>query len=535
MPATHLIPPPLTVGDAGEAQRVTGPPVRLGRNVGRQKAIARLGSIALTGIPTEQLTREAARVVEQALGADSAGVVPDGDAGAHPSPFAAEGMVSVMVAPIGPSDDLYGLLGAGSRSAAAFSDDDLPFLQSVANVLGEGAARERAASEALHREAQLNEAQRLARMGSWEADLVTGENMLSDNLREMLGLDATPVDFAAVLACVHEDDRSTLSAKMSAAITSGHMEDIEFRIESPTGAVRLVRAQAAGDRNARGRTTKLRGTVQDVTDEREAELALRRSEERFRKGFDLSPIGMTLIEPLSGRYLQVNAAYCRFVGRSAEELLTMTYRDVVHPDDHGQPERIAFGGGSTDELASDGRYIRPDGSIVLGSINASRVLGPDGNVDVLFSQVEDVTDRRAREATMRVELEEAAWVQEIHAALAEDRIELHAQPIVHLATGEVVQQELLLRMRSVAGELIAPGEFLPAAERYGVIREIDRWVIGRGAELAAEGTERRDQHLRDVDERRRADRPHRPRARADRRGTLPPGLRDHRDGGHRQR
>ena len=68
-------------------------------------------------------------------------------------------------------------------------------------------------------------------------------------------------------------------------------------------------------------------------------------------------------------------------------------------------------------------------------------------------------------------------MQEIHAALAEDRLELHAQPIVHLATGEVVQQELLLRMRSSTGELIAPGEFLPAAERYGVIREIDRWVI----------------------------------------------------------
>ena len=260
---------------------------RLARNASHQKAIARLGSIALTGMPAELLTLEAARVVKQAMGADVAGVVPDGDAETHPPPFEAEGMISVIVAPIGPADDLYGLLGAGSRSAAAFSDDDLPFLQSVANVLGEVAARERAAGEALRREAQLNEAQRLARMGSWEADLVTGENMLSDNLRDMLGLDATIVDFDAVLACVHEDDRGDLIAKMNGAIVSGQMEDIEFRILSPTGAVRLVRAQAAGDRNARGRTTKLRGTVQDVTDEREAELALRRSEERFRKGFDL--------------------------------------------------------------------------------------------------------------------------------------------------------------------------------------------------------------------------------------------------------
>ena len=114
-------------------------------------------------------------------------------------------------------------------------------------------------------------------------------------------------------------------------------------------------------------------------------------------------------------------------------------------------------------------------------------MGPDGNVDVLFSQTVDITDRRAREEEMRAELAQVAWVREIHAAFAEDRFELHGQPIVEVATGEVVQHELLLRMRGSDGALIAPGEFLPAAEQYGVIRDIDRWVISRGAELAAGG------------------------------------------------
>ena len=88
---------------------------------------------------------------------------------------------------------------------------------------------------------------------------------------------------------------------------------------------------------------------------------------------------------------------------------------------------------------------------------------------------------------MQDELSEVTWVQEIHMALAEDRFELYGQPIVDLATDEVVQHELLLRLHSQSGELVAPGEFLPAAERYGAIRDIDRWVIGRGTELAAEG------------------------------------------------
>jgi EAL domain-containing protein (putative c-di-GMP-specific phosphodiesterase class I) len=77
-------------------------------------------------------------------------------------------------------------------------------------------------------------------------------------------------------------------------------------------------------------------------------------------------------------------------------------------------------------------------------------------------------------------------------ALAEKRFVLHAQPIVDLRTGEVVQRELLLRMQvqddaGVTAELIAPGVFLPVAEEYGLITEIDRWVIDRSTEIAAAG------------------------------------------------
>jgi PAS domain S-box-containing protein len=507
---------------------------RLERQVGQQAAIATLGSAALHGMAVEDLMQDAARIVEETLGSDAAAVLPYSEAGGLevrgasgetqlPQPNArapagpneimnfmrqtdepllvddlgasvlsarileAEGMVSLAVAPIGPVDDRYGLLGACSRTAGAFAQEDLVFLQAMANILAEARRRERAASEALRREAQLNEAQRLAGLGSWEIDLFTSEHTLSDHLLDMLGLDAQPTGAEAIFARVHVDDRDALRRHIADSVSQAFVEPIEFRIMGPDRSVRLLYGQGTGERDAEGRTLKLRGTVQDVTEQRGAAQALSRSEERFRKGFEASPIGMTLIAPGSGRFLRVNAAYCRFVGRSAEELLTMTYFDVVHPDDLTAPGRAEFGDGQADELVTEARYVRPDGSTVWGSINAARVLNPDDSVDVLFSQVEDVTDRHEREQAMRDELGEVAWVQEVHAALAEDRFELYAQPIVDLATGEVVQHELLLRLHSQTGELIAPGEFLPAAERYGVIREIDRWVIARGTELAAAG------------------------------------------------
>ncbi|HEY2284069.1 MAG TPA: EAL domain-containing protein, partial [Solirubrobacteraceae bacterium] len=69
------------------------------------------------------------------------------------------------------------------------------------------------------------------------------------------------------------------------------------------------------------------------------------------------------------------------------------------------------------------------------------------------------------------------WVQRIRAALDEGRLALYAQPVVETATRHTTQHELLVRMIDTDGSLISPAQFLPIAERFGLIREIDRWVV----------------------------------------------------------
>jgi EAL domain-containing protein (putative c-di-GMP-specific phosphodiesterase class I) len=71
-------------------------------------------------------------------------------------------------------------------------------------------------------------------------------------------------------------------------------------------------------------------------------------------------------------------------------------------------------------------------------------------------------------------------------ALDDDRFVLYAQPIVPL-TGGRDRVELLLRMVTPGGDVVPPGSFLPTAERYGLIVEIDEWVVRQAAVLAAEG------------------------------------------------
>jgi len=78
------------------------------------------------------------------------------------------------------------------------------------------------------------------------------------------------------------------------------------------------------------------------------------------------------------------------------------------------------------------------------------------------------------------------WAQRIQDALNHDRFVLHLQPILELATGQIKHGELLLRMKGDRGRLIAPGAFLPAAERFGLIHAIDRWVVQRAIQLMSE-------------------------------------------------
>lgn len=333
------------------------------------------------------------------------------------------------------------------------------------------------------REEQLNDAQRLARMGSWEIDLASRRHTLSENLREMLALDSCDSSEDAFLSRVHPEDRK----RMKAVMANG--QPAEFRVLLPDGRVRACSSHVRKVHDEAGVQTGIRGTVEDVTEALQAEAALRRSEERFRQGFDNAPIAMSLTDPSDLRYLRVNDAFCSMVGRTRQELEELTFTDIGHPDDRATTREVfeQLLNGERDHYAADRRFERADGSEVWASVNITTVRELDGGIDVLFGQMVDITERKAREAALLVRLDEITWLEEIRRAFEDDRFELHAQPIVDLATGETVQRELLIRMRDTEGNLIPPGMFLPAAEKHGAIRDIDRWVLAQGADLAARG------------------------------------------------
>ncbi len=105
-----------------------------------------------------------------------------------------------------------------------------------------------------------------------------------------------------------------------------------------------------------------------------------------------------------------------------------------------------------------------------------------------------VHSHRKEDEALRGRIREMNWVQRIQQALNEDRLCLFAQEIVPLAEDdyEGIHLEILIRMRDEDGLLVPPSSFLPAAERFGLIKLIDRWVVRRTFEVLAERRKNKD-------------------------------------------
>ncbi len=101
-----------------------------------------------------------------------------------------------------------------------------------------------------------------------------------------------------------------------------------------------------------------------------------------------------------------------------------------------------------------------------------------------------IPDARAELICSPAGLQRRPWLARLRRALAGEKFVLHFQPIVSLADGCVAHHEALVRLADEGdGSAIAPARFLPAAERYGLVREIDRMVLGKVAALLGDDPE----------------------------------------------
>ncbi len=248
--------------------------------------------------------------------------------------------------------------------------------------------------------AALNEAQHIARVGSWEWDLNTQEVVWSPELYRIYEAeDRAPVPRPDLeIQQIHPDNRDRFQREVVEAAFAGESFDTDLRIVTQKGNIRYIHAKGKPVYNDRGEAVKFVGTVADITDRKRIELALQHSEAQLQVITDSVPGCISYVDA-ERRYRFVNRTYeqwfhCRkqdILGRTLEETIgTEAYDRVrVHVDRVLSGESVTYEA----ELPYRGGQTRYISAVLVPDIEEDRVRG-------YYALITDISDRKQAELAL---------------------------------------------------------------------------------------------------------------------------------------
>jgi PAS domain S-box-containing protein len=208
---------------------------------------------------------------------------------------------------------------------------------------------------------------------------------------------------------LHPDDRVRVRRETREAFERAESMDTRYRMLARDGSVRWFHDRGEFVPEPDSMRCVWQGIMLDIT-------ALQESEERERLIFEEAGIGMAVCH-LDGRIERANAALCEFLGYSAEQLESMCYRDVTHPDDlvfdARESERLMAG--EIRSFSCERRYLRKEGAEMWGRLTVALLRDASGTPVRRIAQVEDITERRRVEHRLRESEEQLRHTQKMEA------------------------------------------------------------------------------------------------------------------------
>lgn len=246
------------------------------------------------------------------------------------------------------------------------------------------------------------DAQRVARLGTWEWNVESGECAWSSMLYELMGVEpGAAITYADYLNLVHPDDRDWVDQRWRDLAKGGEPVECEHRMVRTDGVVRVFRCRGEALGAEHGSPVMI-GTAQDVTEQRSTETRMMRSSKRFTDLVALTPVGIALFSE-SQRLVDANDALCSLLGMQLEQLRGMTADALRHPGDRGSG---LLAGGDRGRHSSGafrlGQRVlaTASGKPVYCELTATDSVADDGHRFwlVVFS---DITDRRRAAERLR--------------------------------------------------------------------------------------------------------------------------------------
>ncbi len=267
-------------------------------------------------------------------------------------------------------------------------------------------------------EALLRKAEEIGKMGSWQLNLETGEGEWSAQLYEMLGQDPNgpPINKARLLAIVHPDDREKVEKLPGLASSAGEYQEHEARFVLPDGRIRTFYTRAVPLADAEGHVTGLVGLSQDISERKEAEDRLRKSEMLLAQAEKLANLGSWEYD-VASKALTWSAHFYRMLGfdPSNGPIPRDDRHKVIHPDDIEDAVRDLEAIESTGKpLENELRFVTSKGEVRTFHSRAVAIKDEAGRVTCIRGMSQDITDRRREEE--RVRLSKALLTQAEHMA-----------------------------------------------------------------------------------------------------------------------
>jgi diguanylate cyclase (GGDEF)-like protein/PAS domain S-box-containing protein len=200
---------------------------------------------------------------------------------------------------------------------------------------------------------------------------------------------------------IHPDDLPRLLHAMREILDAGGLVgQTELRMATSDGGWRWMSSLGRALVDDQGVLIGGVDAVRDIQVQKDAQIALEESEERFRRSMMDAAIGMAIVSP-SGEFVRVNPAMSTLLGRDEATLMASTWQELTHPDDlHIDLQLVQdVVDGTRETYRLPKRYLKPSGEIVWADLTVSGVRDESGCIKYFVSQVTDITDAvLAREA-----------------------------------------------------------------------------------------------------------------------------------------
>ncbi len=358
------------------------------------------------------------------------------------------GLQSALGIPLAGHDHILGVIELLSTNQSEPEAGTIAVLQTLGSDIGQFLEARQLESQLHEKNAKLLQTQRIARLASWELDLLNLKLYGSRDTARVMGLpvNALPGTLHELLALIPEEDHAIFNSLLAGAQQQVHpFVTVEHRLNSPDG-VRYLMVRAEGQFDHTGRPVRITGTMQDITEQKLTDIQAARSEQRWEAAFRNSPVPSIITEVDSGLCLDANDEMCRLLKLDLDEIVGKTTTELlIWP---ANMSRSAF----VDEVKKRGSVrqkefrARVDGAEHYLIINMERI--EFNNHDALFGQWVDITPVKKLEESLR----------------------LTAAAVEHAADA------LVLLNRK--GHIVAVNPAFTAITGYSSAKALDQWFLG---------------------------------------------------------